>query len=154
MYNHAPENYVCPLCQIVKGELTSRGSQEESVIFRNARVTAFIAGQWWRTIPGHVIVVPNTHQENIYEITLSLGGHIFDLTRQIAVALKRTYVCDGVTIRQNNEPAGGQDTWHYHVHVIPRLVDDHHYDNLGDTYWPTMDEKRPYADKLRTFLQK
>jgi histidine triad (HIT) family protein len=154
MYNHAPENYVCPLCQIAKGEVTSRGSQEEAVIFRDARVTAFIAGLWWRSNPGHVIVIPNIHQENIYEIKPGLGGHIFDLTRQVAIALKHMYVCDGVTVRQNNEPAGGQDTWHYHVHVIPRMTDDHHYDNLQNTYWPAMDEKRPYADKLRDFLQK
>ncbi len=154
MYNHAPENYVCPLCQIARGEVTSRGSQEEAVIYRDARVTVFIAGCWWRSNPGHVIVVPNIHKENIYEMSPGLGGHIFDLTSQVARALKTTYSCDGVTIRQNNEPAGGQDTWHYHTHVIPRMTDDHHYDNLHNTYWPDMDEKRPYAEKLRAFMQK
>jgi histidine triad (HIT) family protein len=154
MYNHAPENYICPLCQIARGEVTSRGSQEEAVIFRNRHITAFIAGCWWRTNPGHVIIILNGHEENIYDMTREIGAQIFDITRNIACALKATYSCDGVTIRQNNEPAGGQDTWHYHVHIIPRMVNDHHYENLHDTYWPDMDEKRPYADKLRAFMQK
>ena len=30
------------------------------------------------------------------------------------------YPGGGVTVRQNNEPAGGQDVWHLHTHVIPR----------------------------------
>ena len=35
MFNHQPKNYVCPLCQIAKGEKTEHGNQEESVIFRD-----------------------------------------------------------------------------------------------------------------------
>ncbi len=31
---------------------------------------------------------------------------------------------DGVSIRQNNERAAGQDVLHLHFHVIPRFADD------------------------------
>ena len=27
---------------------------------------------------------------------------------------------DGITLQQANEPAGGQDVFHLHMHVIPR----------------------------------
>ncbi len=39
--------------------------------------------------------------------------------RRVAVAICTGYACDGVTVRQNNEPAGGQDVWHLHTHMIP-----------------------------------
>ncbi|MEL7430771.1 MAG: HIT family protein, partial [Pseudomonadota bacterium] len=30
------------------------------------------------------------------------------------------FSADGITIQQFNEDAGGQEVYHYHVHVIPR----------------------------------
>ena len=154
MYNHEPENYICPLCQIVKGEPTAMGSQEGSVIFRDEFITSFIAGKWWRINPGHVIIIPNKHVENLYNLPEELGHKIFDFSKKIAIALKEVYKCDGVSTKQHNEPAGNQEAWHYHLHIIPRYTGDDHYMKGGDMYWPTEEEKQPYADKLRKFLSK
>jgi histidine triad (HIT) family protein len=154
MYNHAPENYICPLCQIAKGEPTTIGSQEESVFYRDEFITAFIAGKWWRSNPGHVIVMPTSHIENLYDIPDDIGHKIFDLSKRIALALKETYKCDGVSTKQHNEPAGNQEVWHYHLHVLPRYEGDNHYINDKNTYWPTTEEKQPYADKLRDYFKK
>lgn len=154
MYNHEPKEYLCPLCQIVKGEDTNLGSQESCVVFRDTFVTAFVAGKWWRSNPGHVVIVPNDHYENLYSIPEELGHKIFDLSKRVALAFKETYKCDGVSTKQHNEPAGNQEVWHYHLHVIPRYEGDNHYINGGDMFWPTTEEKQPYADKLRKFLSK
>jgi histidine triad (HIT) family protein len=83
MYNHAPENYICPLCQIAKGEPTTIGSQEESVIYRDDFITAFVAGKWWRPNKGHVIIVPNKHIENLYNLPEEIGHKIFDLSKKL-----------------------------------------------------------------------
>jgi len=77
MYNHSPENYICPLCQIARGETTEKGNQELSVIWRDKSVTVFIAGKWWRSNPGHVIVIPNEHIENIYIKEISPHRHVY-----------------------------------------------------------------------------
>lgn len=150
MYNHEPQNYICPLCQIAKGENTERGSQEESVIFRDDLITVFIAGKWWKSNPGHVIIIPNRHIENIYDISEEIGHKIFDFSKRVAIGLKKVYGCDGTSTRQHNEPAGNQDVWHYHLHIFPRHTGDNLYLNYKDTYWPTMEEKKPYADKLKS----
>lgn len=152
MFNHEPEKYTCPLCLIAAGKPTDRGNQEEDVILRNEFVTAFVAGKWWRSNPGHVIIVPNTHVENLYDLPEEIGHAIFDSSKQVALALKTAYQCDGVSTRQHNEPAGNQDVWHYHLHVYPRYVGDNLYLNHADTYWPTQDEKRPYGQKLKAGL--
>lgn len=152
MYNHAPQNYICPLCQIAKREETQRGYQEESVIFRNDSITAFIAGKWWKSNPGHMIIIPTNHIENIYDMPETIGHQIFDFSKKVAIALKEKYQCDGVSTRQHNEPAGNQDVYHYHLHVFPRYENDNLYLNHQDTYWPSAEEKQPYADKLKAYF--
>ena len=152
MYNHQPEKYICPLCQIAKGEETDRGKQEEDVIFRDNLITVYVAGKWWRSNPGHVIIIPNEHIENIYDMPEEIGHRIFDFSKKIAVFLKEAYKCDGVSTRQHNEPAGNQDVWHYHLHIFPRYTGDNLYTNHKDTFWPTNEEKKPYVGKLKNYL--
>jgi histidine triad (HIT) family protein len=65
--------------------------------------------------------------ENIYDLPSELSYRIHDVEKKIAIALKETYECDGVSTRQHNEPCGGQDVWHYHIHVIPRYKEDELY---------------------------
>lgn len=153
MHNHEPENYTCPLCQITKGQDTEHGNQEEFVFYRDELLTAFIAGKWWKTNPGHVIIIPNQHIENIYDMPEEIGHRIFDLSKKIAIAFKETYQCDGVSTRQHNEPAGNQDVWHFHLHVFPRYIQDNLYINYQDAYWPSDEEKRPYAEKLKNYFK-
>jgi histidine triad (HIT) family protein len=152
MYNHEPEKYVCPLCQIAKSEKTELGNQEETVIFRDETITAFISGKWWKSNPGHVIIIPNKHIENIYDIPNEVGHRLTDFSKEVAIALKKAYNCEGVSTRQHNEPAGNQDVWHYHLHIFPRYSNDNLYLNHKDTYWPTLEEKLLYVKKLKNYI--
>lgn len=152
MYNHEPEKYICPLCQISRGEKTNLGNQEESVLFRDKLITIFIAGKWWKSNPGHVIIIPNKHIENIYDMPEEIGHHIFNFSKKVAIALKEAYKCDGTSTRQHNEPAGNQDVWHFHLHIFPRYIGDNLYLNHKDTYCPTTEEKRPYVKKLKRYF--
>lgn len=152
MYNHEPADYDCPLCHIANNEPVKAESQEPTVIYRNDDVTVFIAGRWWRAAPAHVIVIPNKHVENIYDTPKEIGHAIFDASKKVAIALKEVYKCDGVSTRQHNEPAGDQDAWHIHLHVYPRNNGDDLYINQYDTYWPSVEEKKPYADKLKAYF--
>lgn len=153
MYNHEPKEYVCPLCQIAQGKPTEQGSQEDSIVLRDKDLTVFIAGKWIRSNPGHVIIIPNKHIENIYDMPNALGHKIFDMSKRICVALKEIYKCDGTSVRQHNEPAGNQDVWHYHLHVCPRYMNDNMYLNNNNKYWPPMEEKKPYADRLKEYFK-
>ena len=69
-------------------------------------------------------MIPLAHHENIYALPDDLAGRIARMARRVAIAMRRGYPCDGVTVRQNNEPAGDQDVWHLHTHVIPRHTGD------------------------------
>jgi histidine triad (HIT) family protein len=152
LHNHAPEGYDCPFCGIVRGE---RGlTIAEHVVLRNEEVTAFIALTWWRNNPGHVVVVPNQHYENLYDLPAEYGTPIQSAAKTIAIAMKKAFQCDAVSTRQHNEPAGNQDVWHYHLHVIPRYRGDRLYELTGTSTAPVIDEelRTSYAVKLREAL--
>ena len=90
-------------------------------------MTAFMALLWWPNNEGHVLIIPNQHFENIYDLPRQYAHRIQDLAQEIAIAFKHIYGCDGVSTRQHNEPAGNQDVWHYHLHVFPRYAGDNLY---------------------------
>jgi histidine triad (HIT) family protein len=68
--------------------------------------------------------------------------------------MKSSWECDGVSIRQHNEPAGNQDTWHYHMHVTPRFHADELYKtyDTGKVVMPTSDRAR-YAKDLVSHME-
>jgi histidine triad (HIT) family protein len=74
--------------------------------------------------PGHTLVVPRTHIENLYALPDALAGPILAMAARVARAAKQTFRADGVTLRQNNEPASDQHLFHFHLHVIPRFAGD------------------------------
>ena len=151
MYNHEPENYHCPFCLVVKGiENEHVLTKQSDIIYKDEQVTAFIAAGWWDNNPGHVIIIPNQHLENVYDLPLEFSYKIHALEKEVAIALKRVYQCDGVSSRQHNEPCGNQDVWHYHLHLFPRYKDDNLYYSKRRITEP--DERIPYAEKLRKYF--
>ena len=144
MFNHQPKNYKCSLCVLAQGGETELNKQGE-VVFEDEEIIAYISPKWWVNNPGSVIVIPREHVENIYDISSDLLCKIQILGKKIAIGIKQTYECDGVSFRQHNEPAGGQDVWHFHLHVFPRWENDNLYSNHKKTRWVTSEERLPYA---------
>lgn len=153
MYNHEPDRYICPFCLTVnRVENEHSYTKQADVVYRDEYITAFIAASWWKNNKGHVIIVPNKHIENLYDLPSDLSHRIHDLEREIAIALKETYKCDGVSSRQHNEPCGNQEVWHYHLHVFPRYKNDNLYKTDRESSKP--EERVRYAEKLREYLRR
>ncbi len=149
VFNHAPEGYDCPFCRLVRG-LDTRVSSQDDIVYRDERVLAFVPSSRWPNNPGHVLVIPTAHYENVYDLPPELATPMQRVVRAVAIAFKETYGCQGVSTRQHNEPSGQQDVWHYHQHVFPRYHGDDLY--LLPRIATTPEERRPYATKLREFL--
>lgn len=155
MYNHEPADYQCPFCRIAKGvEDEHASTRQADVFYRDDSITAFVSSYWWPNNEGNVIIVPNQHIENIYDLPDELSHKIHDFEKKVAIALKTVYGCDAVSSRQHNEPAGNQDTWHYHLHIFPRFENDNLY-QLHDQKKFIAEERRvPFAEKLRNYFQR
>lgn len=130
------------------GEDTELDRQAD-IVLRAPLATAFIATWRYPRNPGTVMVISNEHHENLYELPPESGHAVHDVVRAVAVGMKKAYGCDGVTVRQHNDRAGGQEVWHYHVHVFPRWHGD---DVLTEQVRASEGERAEYVARLTAVL--
>jgi histidine triad (HIT) family protein len=141
----------CPFCRLLRDEETERNRLAD-IVYADEFTTAFLTPKWWPANPGHVIVIPNEHVENLYGMPDELLGAVYGTARRVAVAMKDAYRCQGTSTRQHNEAAGQQDVWHFHVHVFPRFHGDELYARQHESRWVGPEERRIYADRLKRCL--
>ncbi|MDX2776426.1 HIT domain-containing protein [Streptomyces caniscabiei] len=152
MHSHQPDDYVCPFCDWLSGKETEY-KQNSDIIYQDNEVTAFVAPKWWVNNPGHVLVIPNQHHENIYTIPDEALHATYSVAKKAAIALRNTYdSCTGTSTRQHNEPDGNQDVWHFHVHVYPRYKDDRLYQNHDNKMFVGSEDRKEYAETLRQYF--
>ena len=153
MYNHAPLDYVCPFCLLVQGKDSPETQLKQTdIIIQTVDVTAFMATRKYPNNQGHVLIISNEHFENIYGLPLEISAKVHALSRDAALAMKSEYQCDGIMLRQSNEPAGDQNIWHYHLQVIPRYQNDDFHNAQRGPF--DADERAEYAKKLRSWFEK
>lgn len=151
MRRHEPPGYDCPFCRLQQGAEDDRNAATD-VVAVTELAYARIAPKWWPANRGAVLVVPRAHHENLYGLPADVGHGVWDLSQEVAIAMRRSYGCAGVSTRQHNEPAGGQDVWHLHVHVFPRHDDDLLYQRHLEARYVAAAERAPYAQLLRAEL--
>lgn len=118
-------NYVadCVFCNILKGDIPTIKVYEDdhTLAFLDIRPTQ----------PGHTLVIPKDHFENIYTLPAETACRIMMTVQKVSLALKQATNADGINIIMNNEAAAGQIIFHAHIHLIPRHNDDglRHWDH-------------------------
>jgi len=84
------------------------------------------------------------------EFKVADAQEIHRVARRLAIVMKVTYACEGISTRQHNEPAGNQDVWHYHLHVTPRYKNDNYYSSQGE--FMSIEHRAKHAEALRKSL--
>lgn len=74
--------------------------------------------------PGPTLVVPRAHAADLWDISEAEAREVMGGAHEVAAMLLSALAPDGLTLHQANRPAGGQDVFHFHLHVIPRYVGD------------------------------
>jgi histidine triad (HIT) family protein len=152
-FSHEPPGYSCPFCRVVAGEdLRDSYTKQTDVVYRDEAVTAFVSSAWRPANSGHVLVVPNRHFDNVYDIPDDLLAAVQVAGKRVAQVIRASYGCDGTSFRQHNEPGGNQEVWHYHLHVFPRYHGDMLYVRTHERRNTTPGERQPYAERLRSEL--
>ncbi len=100
--------------------------------------------------PGHSLVIPKKHAENML---LDHDGdlhHVMDTIRKVAPAIMKAVNADGWNLQVNNGKAAGQVIFHTHFHILPRFAND------GFKNWPhkeaSMEERTKIAEKIKKLL--
>lgn len=112
----------CIFCKIVKGEIPC------SKIYEDDKILAFLDIN--PVHKGHTLVIPKEHHEGIIDMPDDTLGELAKVAKKLAKAVKKATGVDGFNIVQNNGADAGQDVFHFHLHIIPRLKGD----GLG--MWP------------------
>lgn len=72
---HAPPGYACPFCLLAAGTFNEHvWSRPEDILYRDDHVLALIAAKQWPGTPGHALIVPTAHFENLYTLPDALGA--------------------------------------------------------------------------------
>ncbi len=155
MYNHKDETYECPICNLAQGgEGEGNWVKQSDVFYRDDLVTGFISSKTIKGNDHHPLIVPIKHAENIYDLPSEVGHRVMDVAKKLALALKELRAADGITVFQNNEPAGGQHAFHYHLHVMPRFDGDRFQEERMQTTVSDPKDRIAPAAALRDWFQK
>lgn len=106
----------CTFCDLIQG------AAEVSVCHEDADSIAFMDIQ--PVNAGHVLVIPRAHYNSLLDVPPEIGMHLFQVTMRLAGAIRKVTGSEDMNIVVNSGTAAGQDEPHYHVHIIPRRVND------------------------------
>jgi ATP adenylyltransferase len=85
--------------------------------------------------PGHVMVVPFAHLDELQKLPIGAAHEMMDLSQKMEQVLRRLYAPDGVNLGMNiGKAAGAGVAGHIHMHVLPRWVADANFVSVvGET---------------------
>ncbi|WP_029231484.1 HIT family protein [Butyrivibrio sp. VCB2006] len=106
----------CIFCKIANGEIPS------NTIFENDDFRVIL--DLGPATKGHALVLPKKHYADLFEIPADTLAEASKVAKEVAATMKKKLGCDGLNLVQNNGSAAGQTVMHFHLHIIPRYVND------------------------------
>ncbi|KKM77297.1 hypothetical protein LCGC14_1371530 [marine sediment metagenome] len=110
------EEMDCIFCKITNRQIPSK------IIFENDLNLAFLDIS--PISKGHTIVISKNHYSHLENIPDLELVELYKVVKQLASLLHEKLKIDGYNILQNNFTAAGQVIKHFHVHIIPRNLND------------------------------
>lgn len=71
---------------------------------------------------GHTLVIPKAPAENLFDLEPGMAQAVMRTGQRLALAVRRAFSPDGVTLMQFNGAEAGQTVFHFHLHVVPRYA--------------------------------
>ncbi|MBN1175021.1 HIT family protein [Candidatus Woesearchaeota archaeon] len=106
----------CIFCKIVEGELPSFKVYEDNL------VKAFL--DQGSASPGHLLVVPRQHHENIFDIPEETLKQLATISKKMSLLVKERLGATGVNVLNASGKSAQQSVMHFHFHIVPRFDDD------------------------------
>lgn len=106
----------CIFCKIANGDMPSKTLYEDED-FR----AILDLGPATR---GHALIMPKEHAENLYDLPEGTAASVMVLAQKLAKTMVEKLHCDGLNLVQNNGETAGQTVTHFHIHMIPRYLND------------------------------
>jgi ATP adenylyltransferase len=109
----------CVFCEAVK----SGDDAKAGIVYRGER--CFVILNAFPYTPGHVMVVPYAHVDELQKLPAEAAHEMMDLSQRMESVLRELYRPDGINLGMNiGKAAGAGIAGHIHMHVLPRWVAD------------------------------
>ena len=138
----------CIFCKITEGSAPSSKVYEDEICL------AFMDIQ--PVNPGHVLVIPKTHFEDLTDLPADIGSHLFQVAQRVVLSLPKTDIkFEGADLFLAHGEAAGQEIFHVHLHVIPRFRGDGFGFRFGPNYsnLPEKQELDSIAAQIKSKLE-
>ncbi len=106
----------CIFCKIVAGEIPCFKLYEDEATLAFMDINP--------VSEGHALIIPKAHAEDVYAVSDEAIAAAAKTAARIARAVRAAFDPDGLNLLQCNGPAAAQSVQHFHMHVIPRRMDD------------------------------
>jgi histidine triad (HIT) family protein len=106
----------CIFCKIVAGEIPC------FKLYEDAETLAFMDIN--PVHDGHCLVIPKAHSANVFEIMPEDFAAAARTAAKVAKAVNAAVQPDGLNLIQSNGPGAAQSVQHFHIHVLPRRLND------------------------------
>jgi len=136
----------CPFCLVAAGGKASKVYEDPyTLAFMNAR----------QANPGHVLVIPKRHVEQIFDLDDDLAGRLGRTIAVVGRAIRAAFGVADLNVFQNNGEVAGQEVFHVHFHLLPRRPGDGLFQVYGEQLPPlqTGDALDALAERIRAELQ-
>jgi histidine triad (HIT) family protein len=131
----------CIFCKITEKKIPS------NIIFENNLVLAFL--DIFPISKGHMIVIPKNHYSTLEDIPNHELAELYKVVKKTSINLRQKLQIDGYNILQNNFKAAGQVVNHFHVHIIPRSLNDQKFSIKIPRNQATYEELDEISKKLK-----
>lgn len=106
----------CIFCKIVAGAIPS------FKLYEDADTLAFMDIN--PVHDGHCLVIPKAHHATVFELPDAAFAAAGRTTIKVAKAVNATLKPDGLNLIQSNGPGTAQSVPHFHLHILPRWMND------------------------------
>ena len=106
----------CLFCKIINKEIPAE------IIYEDETAVAILDIQ--PRTPGHTMVLPKFHTENILNLPEEKIEGVFKAVKKVTDLLDKSLKPDGFTIGINHGKVSGQTIEHLHIHIMPRWFND------------------------------
>jgi ATP adenylyltransferase len=109
----------CVFCNAIQAD------DDEKMLIIHRGQHCFIILNAYPYTPGHVMVVPYAHLDELQKLPLEAAHELIELSQRMETLLRELYHPDGINLGMNiGKAAGAGIAGHIHMHVLPRWVAD------------------------------
>jgi histidine triad (HIT) family protein len=131
----------CIFCDIVAREAPA------SLVYQDSATIAFMDISSLNS--GQVVVIPRKHFAHLKDMDEATGESLFTASTRVCQAIRNSGIpCDGINLFLADGEAAGQEIFHIHILIIPRLKNDA-MKITGNWQQPTRRELDKLAEKIR-----